>query len=100
MFPRVRSLLVLAVCLLGLSAIIQPAFAGAMRRHALSLIGTPKYGPDFTHFAYVNPGAPKGGTVRMSAIGSFDSLNPFILFGANGTGGFVRRASSKEDINL
>jgi microcin C transport system substrate-binding protein len=45
------------------------------KRHANSLIGTPKYGPDFKHFDYVNPDAPKGGTARLSAIGTFDSLN-------------------------
>ena len=49
--------------------------------HGTSLVGALKYGPDFTHFEYVNPDAPKGGEVRQSAIGSFDSLNPFILKG-------------------
>lgn len=47
------------------------------KHHALSLIGEPKYGPDFTHFEYVNPNAPKGGRVRLWARGSFDSLNIF-----------------------
>ena len=42
--------------------------------------------PDFTHFDYVNPEAPKGGTVRQSAIGTFDSLNPFILRGQSAAG--------------
>lgn len=31
--------------------------------HAFAAYGAPKYGPDFTHFEYVNPGAPKGGTL-------------------------------------
>ena len=44
-------------------------------RHALTLFDDIKYGPDFTHFDYVNPAAPKGGKVRLSAVGSFDSLN-------------------------
>jgi microcin C transport system substrate-binding protein len=43
--------------------------------HAASLIGTPKYPADFKHFDYVNPDAPKGGTVRRSDTGTFDSLN-------------------------
>jgi microcin C transport system substrate-binding protein len=47
------------------------------KHHALSLIGAPAYGPDFKHFDWVNPDAPKGGRVRQSAIGSFDSLNMF-----------------------
>jgi microcin C transport system substrate-binding protein len=42
---------------------------------ATSLIGTPKYQAGFAHFDYVNPDAPKGGAVRLSATGTFDSLN-------------------------
>jgi microcin C transport system substrate-binding protein len=41
----------------------------------------PKYGPDFSHFDYVNPAAPKGGILTLSASGSFDKLNPFTLKG-------------------
>ena len=48
--------------------------------------GDLKYGPDFTHFDYVNPNAPKGGDVKMHTIGSFDSLNPFILKGQPAAG--------------
>jgi microcin C transport system substrate-binding protein len=47
-------------------------------RHAISLTGEPKYGPDFRHPDYVNPKAPIGGRVRMGANGSFDNFNPFI----------------------
>ncbi len=43
--------------------------------------GDPKYTPGFTHFDYANPDAPKGGTLRQAAIGSFDSLNPFAIKG-------------------
>ncbi len=50
-------------------------------RHGLSLFGDLKYGPDFTHFDYVKPDAPKGGRVRLYAIGSFDSLNPYTYKG-------------------
>jgi len=62
------------------------AAAGPMHHHALSLIGAPKYPADFKHFNYVNPNAPKGGKVRMSAIGTFDSLNPFVLKGVAASG--------------
>ena len=51
------------------------------RHHALSLIGEPKYPAGFTHFDWVNPDAPKGGTLRGFAEGSFDSLNPFTVKG-------------------
>ena len=64
-------------------ALVAPAAlaAGVTVSHGTSLQGTLKYGPEFAHFEYVNPDAPKGGEVRQSATGSFDSLNPFILKG-------------------
>ena len=53
--------------------------AEAAPQHALTLYGEkPKYPPGFAHFEYVNPDAPKGGTLRKAGFGSFDSLNPFI----------------------
>lgn len=54
--------------------------------HAIAMHGTPKYAADYTHFEYTNPDAPKGGTLRLSAIGSFDSLNPFIVKGSPAAG--------------
>lgn len=51
------------------------------RRIALSLTGTPKYGPETKYFDYVNPDAPKGGTIRLFGNGGFDSLNPFTTKG-------------------
>lgn len=57
-------------------------------RHGLSVFGDLKYPPDFKHFDYVNPNAPKGG--RFSTYGgplnSFDSFNPFILKGDAASG--------------
>jgi len=50
-------------------------------RHGLSLFDDLKYPPDFKHFDYVNPEAPKGGTLRLPAAGTFDSLNGFIRKG-------------------
>ncbi|TVM17336.1 ABC transporter substrate-binding protein [Oceanidesulfovibrio indonesiensis] len=60
--------------------------AHAERRHALSLHSEPKYGPEFTHFDYVNPNAPKGGLVRFGSIGSYDNFNPFIIKGISADG--------------
>ena len=54
--------------------------------HGLSLFGDLKYGPDFTHFDYVNPDAPKGGSVRYAAVGTFDTLNPYQLKGNKAAG--------------
>ena len=50
-------------------------------RHGLSLFGELKYPPDFKHFDYVNPAAPKGGRLRLYGVGSFDSLNPYTYKG-------------------
>jgi len=53
-------------------------------RHGLSAFGDLKYAPDFTHFAWVNPDAPKGGrisTIGTAALTTFDSFNSFILKG-------------------
>ncbi len=51
------------------------------RSHGISLYGDLKYGPDFHHFDYVNPDAPKGGKLLQSSIVAFDTLNPFTLKG-------------------
>jgi len=50
-------------------------------RQGLSLFGELKYQPGFKNFDYVNVNAPRGGTLRMGSIGTFDSLNPFIIKG-------------------
>ena len=56
--------------------------AQAEPRHAITLYDEPpKYPADFQHFDYVNPDAPKGGLLRQSDIGGFDSFNPFIAKG-------------------
>ncbi|MGE4221579.1 MAG: extracellular solute-binding protein, partial [Alphaproteobacteria bacterium] len=61
------------------------AAAGAAQEpvwhHATSLIEAPKYPPDFKHFDYVDPQAPKGGVVRLSDTGGFDTLNPILAKG-------------------
>ncbi|MCJ2081935.1 extracellular solute-binding protein [Methylobacterium sp. J-090] len=44
-------------------------------RHAVTLMGEPKYPPDFKHFDYADPAAPKGGLVRLGAQGGFDNFN-------------------------
>ncbi|HEY7663874.1 MAG TPA: extracellular solute-binding protein [Xanthobacteraceae bacterium] len=47
-------------------------------RHGLSLFGELKYPAGFKHFDYVNAGAPKGGTVRLIALGTFDNFNEVV----------------------
>jgi len=52
--------------------------------HGLSLFGEPQYPEGFKHFAYVNPNAPKGGTVRQIAQGTFDNFN-LVVAGVKGS---------------
>jgi microcin C transport system substrate-binding protein len=61
----------------------QGASGQAEWRHALSLFDDIKYPAGFRHFNYVNPQAPKGGGVRMIAIGTFDNLN-LVVAGVRG----------------
>jgi microcin C transport system substrate-binding protein len=58
----------------------------AIRTHALSLLGQPELPADFRHFPYVNPDAPKGGEIALTALGSFDSFNPYIIRGSAAVG--------------
>ena len=55
--------------------------AHAAPQHGISMFGQPALAPDFSALPYVNPDAPKGGTLRQAINGSFDSLNPFIVKG-------------------
>lgn len=57
-----------------------------VRTHALSLLAEPALPRDFPHWPWANPAAPKGGEVVLSAIGSFDSFNPYILRGTPAVG--------------
>jgi len=70
----------LSLALIALSLAIADA-AAVEPRHGASMYGELKYGPDFEHFDYADPDAKTGGHLKLSAIGSFDSLNPFILKG-------------------
>jgi len=63
---------------------IAPALAEPV--HAIAMHGAPKYSPDFTHFDYVNPDAPKGGQIRLAALGGFDTLNPYTIKGESADG--------------
>ena len=76
MTPILRTLLASAAGALLLSLSSLSLAAG---QHALTLYGEPaKYPADFKHFDFVNPDARKGGELRQSGFGGFDSLNPFI----------------------
>ncbi len=80
-----RNLSLAATLTIGLYATMSgaPVLADS---HGIAMHGDLKYPEGFSHFEYVNPDAPKGGKVRLSAIGSFDSLNPFIVKGVSAAG--------------
>ncbi|BBK39655.1 ABC transporter substrate-binding protein [Allostella sp. ATCC 35155] len=80
------AVLALAAPALVMSALVKPAMADETPRHGMSMYGDLKYPPGFRHFDYANPDAPKGGTVRMAAIGTYDTLNPFTLKGVPAAG--------------
>jgi len=71
-------------------AVLLTAAAGgaalAAVTYGMSLYGDFKYPPNFSHFDYVNPDAPKGGTMRLQSIGTFDTLNPFVIKGVPAAG--------------
>jgi microcin C transport system substrate-binding protein len=69
-----------SLCLLGLALGATPSWGA----HAYAQFGDIKYPPGFSHFAYVNPAAPKGGEIRMvppTRPTNFDKFNPFTLKG-------------------
>lgn len=55
-----------------------------IKSHGYSYFGNLDYPADFSHFSYVNPDAPKGGELSLSASGTFDSLNPYTVKGRAG----------------
>jgi len=80
-----------AISIMSLASVISSATTSAIAEepawsHGLAMHGDLKYGPDFKHFDYVNPNAPKGGDIRLGAIGTFDSLNSFIVKGSGAAG--------------
>ncbi|MEZ5925775.1 MAG: extracellular solute-binding protein [Hyphomicrobiaceae bacterium] len=67
-------------------AFLAPASVDAEPAHGIAMHGKLKYAPGFSHFDYVNPDAPKGGTLNMTTGEAFDSLNPLIVNGAPAPG--------------
>jgi microcin C transport system substrate-binding protein len=83
----VRSQFLLCLSLLALTlAFPADTHANAQRLHALSRVGAVKFPPGFRHFDWVNPDAPKGGSIRLADIGGFDNLNPFTFKGLLASG--------------
>ncbi len=60
---------------------LAPQLAAAQPMHGIAMIGDPALPADFDHLPYANPDAPKGGRITYGVVGTFDSLNPFIVQG-------------------
>ena len=74
-----RPLLLLLISL----ALSSTASATITESHGYAQFGTLKYPARFTHFDWVNPQAPKGGTLRVMAFGTFDTVNPYTFKGTS-----------------
>src|SRR5690606_27530276 len=72
--------------ILALSAPVWGGAAMAEPSHAIAMHGDPAMPADFTHLPYANPDAPKGGAINYAWIGTFDSINPFIVQGSSARG--------------
>jgi microcin C transport system substrate-binding protein len=85
-----RTLLTSALFALGAGRFSLPTWIAPAQaqekiwRHGLSLFGDLKYPAGFKQFDYVNAAAPKGGTVREIAIGTYDNFN-IVVAGVKGT---------------
>ena len=62
-------------------AVVPATAQTATPSHGIAMHGTPALPFNFTAMAYANPDAPKGGRVIHGLLGTFDSLNPFIVKG-------------------
>lgn len=77
MFLRLFATLILSAMSFGLAA------ETIKESVSFAILGDPKYSSDFSHFDYVNPAAPKGGNITLSAIGTFDNFNRYALRGTS-----------------
>src|SRR5262245_47983090 len=99
--PAIAALSLALVLVLGAT----PAPADEVQKlHALTFLDQPQYAPDFKHLDYVNPDAPKGGSVTYAVTGqgdgaSFDNFNPFTIRGTSATmpGLFETLTTSPDD---
>lgn len=83
---KFSALLATGLVALGLAAPVAAQTPTGVWVHADSLTDAPKYAEGFAHFDYVNPDAPKEGTVRLGTRGGFDTFNPILPKGTPAAG--------------
>src|SRR5689334_9543157 len=81
-FRRIRRAVPVCVALaLGSLALAFPGTSQAAESYAIAMHGAPALPAGYSHMPYANPDAPKGGRLVWGVLGTFDSLNPFIVRG-------------------
>ncbi|HUH49966.1 MAG TPA: ABC transporter substrate-binding protein, partial [Mycoplana sp.] len=78
--------LIVAAAAASLLAPARAEDAALQWRHGISTVGELKYQPGFAHFDYINPKAPKGGALKLSNDGTFDTFNPLLAKGETAVG--------------
>lgn len=100
---KFSALLSSGLLVLGLAAPVAAQTPTGVWVHADSLTEAPKYEEGFAHFDYVNPDAPKGGTMRLGTRGGFDTFNPILPKGNTAAGlGLIYETlmtSSMDEVN-
>src|SRR3954447_9254286 len=81
MLSTLRSAKPFIVLLAALACTLTAQAALAQPRHAIAMQGEPALPEGFTALRYADPDAPKGGRLVQGVVGTFDSLNPFIVKG-------------------
>ena len=74
-----RQVAAIVAATLGLG--LTPQIAASEPMHGIAMIGEPALPRDFDHLPYADPDAPKGGRITYGVVGTFDSLNSFIVQG-------------------
>jgi microcin C transport system substrate-binding protein len=83
-----KKILIIFVLLAAITSFNNHAYSEKV--HGIAMHGIPKYVSDFENLDYVNPNAPKGGTVKFGSYGSFDNLNRVAFKGSKAAGlGYV-----------
>ena len=76
-----KTLLILSLIVSWSGHLFAGTLDGVAGKHGIAMHGQVKYPTRFEHFEYANPDAPKGGTMRMHRVGTYDSFNGFIVKG-------------------
>ena len=81
MLSRLKPLIKTSAVVFCLVAGFSSSASALIPQTSIAMHGEPKYKEGFDHFDYVNPKAPKGGKITLGVVGTFDSLNPFVVRG-------------------